>query len=219
MLWLTVEATTTNVGRAGCCACRPACRPLMLTGRGHLRRAADAWSHSTGLPGSALSTRGQWLRWSLPLCSPPSCVWCSGVGLNPGLFPARGPNSEFQTSFAPATEESWKILEEAHGCCTHHGASFPCEELERAPELHDAPSRWPSECEGGVRAEGGGDAGPGCFGTGEPSEEEERRRQGRRETERKVGKMKGACAEKGRELICMFSDGQSRHLDRTRKEA
>ena len=131
-------------------------------------------------------------------------------------------SNEFRASNT-RTEESQNnfILEEAHGFSTHQGASFPCEELERAPQLHVAPSRWPSECEGGVRAEGGGDAGPGlgCFGTGEPSEEEERRRQVRRETERNVGKMKGACAEKGRELICMFSDGQSRHLDRARTEA
>ena len=148
-------------------------------------------------------------------------MWFSGVGLTPGVFPA-GPHLDyvFETSFAPSNRGNCNLIEEAHGFSTHHGASFPCEELERAPQLHVAPSRWPSECEGGVRAEGGGDAGPpGCFGTGEPSEEAERRRQGRRETERKVGKMKGACAEKGRELICMFSDGQSRHLDRTRKEA
>ena len=156
-------------------------------------------------------------------CAHPPRVCGSAVSVSTLACFLPGPHldyAEFETSFAPSNRgKKQLIIEEAHGFSTHHRASFPCEELERAPELHDAPSRWPSECEGGVGAEGGGDAGPGCFGTGEPSEEEERRRQGRRETERKVGKMKGACAEKGRELICMLSDGQSRHLDRTRKEA
>ena len=47
----------------------------------------------------------------------------------------------FETSFAPSNRGNCNLIEEAHGFSTHHGASFPCEELERAPQLHDAPSR------------------------------------------------------------------------------